>query len=76
MRAMDRRDARMSAKEETAQQVRDAAALLESMADDIAGDIGERLVLPPIAITVEVGSGDGLPTLSVRKDYLARKREP
>lgn len=66
----------MSAKEETAQQVRDAAALLESMADDIAGDIGERLVLPPIAITVEVGSGYELPTLSVRKDYLARKREP
>ena len=35
----------MSAKEEAAQQVRDAAALLESMADDIAGDIDERLAL-------------------------------
>lgn len=65
----------MSAKEEAAQQVRDAAALLESMADDIAGDIDERFVLPPIEITVEVGSGDEAPTLSVRKDYLARKRE-
>ena len=66
----------MSVGEEVAKQVRDAAALLESMADDIAGDFDERFVLPPIAITIEVGSGDELPTLSVRKDYLARKREP
>lgn len=66
----------MSAREEAAKQVRDAAALLESMADDIAGDFDERLVLPPIAITIEVVSGDELPTLSVKKDYLARKREP
>lgn len=65
----------MSAREEAAKQVRDAAALLESMADDIAGDFDERLALPPIVITIEVGSGDELPTLSVKKDYLTRKRE-
>lgn len=65
----------MSAREEAAKQVRDAAAFLDSMADDIAGDLDERFVLPPIAITIEVGSGDELPTLSVKKDYLARKRE-
>ena len=64
----------MSAKEETAQQVRDAAALLESMADDIAGDIDERFVLPPITLTIEIGATDDMPTLSVKKSYLARKR--
>lgn len=65
----------MSVGEEAAKQVRDAAALLESMADDIAGDFDERLVLPPVEITIVLGSGDELPTLSVKKDYLARKRE-
>ena len=59
----------MSAGERVARQLRDAAALLESMADDVAGDIDERFVLPPI-----IGSTDETPTLSVKKDYLARKR--
>lgn len=65
----------MSAKEKVAQQVRDAAALLESMAEGIAGDIDERFVLPPITVTLEIGSTEETPTLSVKKDYLARKRE-
>lgn len=64
----------MSAGERVAQQLRDAAALLESMADDVAGDIDERFVLPPIAITIKIGSTDETPTLSVKKDYLARRR--
>jgi hypothetical protein len=64
----------MSAGERVAQQLRDAAALLESMADDVAGDIDERFVLPPIAITIKIGSADETPTLSVKKGYLARKR--
>lgn len=65
----------MSAREKVAQQVRDAAALLDSMAEGIAGDIDERFVLPPITITLEVGSTDETPTLSVKKDYLTGKRE-
>lgn len=64
----------MSAGERVAQQLRDAAAPLESMADDVAGDIDERFVLPPIAITIKIGSTDETPTLSVKKDYLARRR--
>lgn len=64
----------MSAGERVAQQLRDAAALLESMADYVAGDIDERFVLPPIAITIKIGSTDETPTLSVKKDYLARGR--
>lgn len=64
----------MSAGERVAQQLRDAAALPESMADDVAGDIDERFVLPPIAITIKIGSTDETPTPSVKKDYLARKR--
>lgn len=64
----------MSAGERVARQLRDAAALLESMADDVGGDIDERFVLPPIAITIKIGSTDETPTLSVKKDYLARKR--
>lgn len=64
----------MSAGERVSQQLRDAAALLESMADDVAGDIDERFVLPPIAITIKIGSTDETPTLSVKKDYLARRR--
>lgn len=64
----------MSAGERVAQQLRDAAALLESMADDVAGDIDERFVLPPLAITIKIGRTDETPTLSVKKDYLARKR--
>lgn len=64
----------MSAGERVAQQLRDAAALLESMADDVAEDIDERFVLPPITLTIKVGSTDELPTISVKKDYLARKR--
>lgn len=64
----------MSAGERVAQQLRDAAALLESMADDVAGDIDERFVLPPIAITIKIGSTDETLTLSVKKDYLARRR--
>lgn len=64
----------MSAGERVAQQLRDAEALLESMADDVAGDIDERFVLPPIAITIKIGSTDETPTLSVKKDYLVSKR--
>lgn len=64
----------MSAGERVAQQLRDAAALLESMADDVAEDIDERFVLLPIALTIKVGSTDETPTLSVKKDYFARKR--
>lgn len=64
----------MSAGEMVAQQLRDAAALLESMADDVAGDIDERFVLPPIAITIKIGATDETPTLSVKKRYIARKR--
>lgn len=64
----------MSAGERVAQQLRDAAALLESMAEDVAGDIDERFVLPPITLTIKIESTDETPTLSVKKDYLARKR--
>lgn len=64
----------MSAGERVAQQLRDAAALLESMVDDVAGDIDERFVLPPITLTIKIGSTDETQTLSVKKDYLARKR--
>lgn len=64
----------MSAGERVARRLRDAAALLESMADDVAGDIDERFVLSPITITIKIGSADELPTISVKKDYLARKR--
>lgn len=51
----------MSTGEKVARQLRDAASLLESMADDVAGDI-------------EIGSTDETPTLSVKKDYIARRR--
>lgn len=64
----------MSAADRVARQLRDAASLLYSMADDVAGDIDERFVLPPIAITIKIGSTDETPTLSVKKDYLARRR--
>ena len=64
----------MSAGERVAQQLRDAAALLESMADDVAWDIDERFVLPPLTVTIKIGSTDETPTLSVKKDYLARRR--
>lgn len=64
----------MSAGEKVARQLRGAASLLESMADDVAGDIDERFVLPPITFTIEIGATDDMPTLSVKKRYLARKR--
>lgn len=64
----------MSAGERVAQQLRDAAALLEPMADDVAGDIDERFVLPPITLTIEIGATDETPTLSVKERYIARKR--
>ncbi|MFR4502044.1 MAG: hypothetical protein ACLUBM_03960 [Collinsella sp.] len=57
-----------------ARQLREAASLLESMADDVGGDIDERFVLPPITLTIEIGATDDMPTLSVKKRYLARKR--
>lgn len=46
----------MSTGEKVARQLRDAASLLESMADDVAGDIDERFVLPPITVTIKIGS--------------------
>lgn len=64
----------MSAGERVARQLREAASLLESMADDVGGDIDERFVLPPITLTIEIGAADDIPTLSVKKRYLARKR--
>lgn len=64
----------MSAGERVARQLREAASLLESMADDVGGDIDERFVLPPITLTIEIGTTDDMPTLSVKKCYLARKR--
>ncbi|MFR8629114.1 MAG: hypothetical protein ACLVDY_07840 [Collinsella sp.] len=64
----------MSAGERVARQLREAASLLESMADDVGGDIDERFVLPPITLTIEIGATDDMPTLSVKKRYLARKR--
>lgn len=64
----------MSAGERVARQLRDAAALLESMAEDVAVDIDERFVLPPITLTIKIRSTDETPTLSVKKDYIARKR--
>lgn len=64
----------MSAGERVARQLREAASLLESMADDVGGDIDERFVLPPITLTIEIGTTDDMPTLSVKKRYLARKR--
>lgn len=64
----------MSAGERVARQLRDAAALLESMADYVARDIDERFILPPITVTIKIGSVDELPTISVKKDYLARRR--
>lgn len=64
----------MSTGEKVARQLRDAASLLESMADDVAGDIDERFVLAPITVTIKIGSADETPTLSVKKDYIARRR--
>lgn len=64
----------MSTGEKVARQLRDAASLLESMADDVAGDIDERFVLAPITVTIKIGSTDETPTLSVKKDYCARRR--
>lgn len=64
----------MSAGERVARRLREAASLLESMADDVGGDIDERFVLPPITLTIEIGATDDMPTLSVKKRYLARKR--
>ena len=64
----------MSTGEKVARQLRDAASPLESMADDVAGDIDERFVLPPITVTIKIGSTDETPTLSVKKDYIARRR--
>lgn len=64
----------MSTGEKVARQLRDAASLLESMADDVAGDIDERFVLAPITVTIKIGSTDETPTLSVKKDYIARRR--
>ena len=64
----------MSEGEKVAQQLRDAASLLYSMADDVGGDIDERFVLPPITLTIEIGVTDEIPTLSVKKRYIARKR--
>lgn len=64
----------MSTGEKVARQLRDAASLLESMADDVAGDIDERVVLPPITVTIKIGSTDETPTLPVKKDYIARRR--
>ena len=54
----------MSAADRVARQLRDAASLLESMADDVA----------PITLTIEIGATDETPTLSVKKCYIARKR--
>lgn len=64
----------MSAGERVTRQLREAASLLESMANDVGGDIDERFVLPPITLTIEIGATDDMPTLSVKKCYLARKR--
>lgn len=64
----------MSAGERVVRQLREAASLLESMADDVGRDIDERFVLPPITLTIEIGATDDMPTLSVKKRYLARKR--
>lgn len=64
----------MSAGERVARQLRVAASLLASMADDVGGDIDERFVLPPITLTIEIGATDDMPTLSVKKRYIARKR--
>lgn len=64
----------MSARERVARQLREAASLLESMADDVARDIDERFVLPPITLTIEIGATNETPTLSVKKRYAARKR--
>lgn len=64
----------MSTGEKVARQLRDAASLLESIADDVAGDIDERFVLPPITVAIKIGSTDETPTLSVKKDYIARRR--
>jgi hypothetical protein len=64
----------MSAADMVARQLRDAASLLYSMADDVGGDIDERFVLPPITLTIEIGATDETPTLSVKKRYIARKR--
>ena len=64
----------MSAGERVARQLREAASRLESMADDVGGDIDERFVLPPITLTIEIGATDDMPTLSVKKRYLARTR--
>lgn len=44
----------MSAGERVARQLREAASLLESMADDVGGDIDERFVLPSITLTIEI----------------------
>ena len=64
----------MSAGERVARQGRDAAGPLGAVVYDVAGDIDERFVLPPITLTIKIGSTDETPTLSVKKDYLARKR--
>lgn len=64
----------MNDRDRVARQLRDAASLLYSMAEDVAVDVGERFVLPPITLTIEIGAADEAPTLSVKKSYIARKR--
>lgn len=64
----------MSAADRVARQLRDAASLLYSMAEDVGRDVDERFVLPPITLTIEIGATDETPTLSVKKRYIARKR--
>lgn len=64
----------MSASDRVARQLRDAADLLYSMAEDVARDVDDRFVLPPITLTIEIGATDETPTLSVKKCYIARKR--
>ncbi len=58
-----------------AREIAEAANLLRSMAADIAADVDEGIVMPPIEITVSVGGVGEAPTLTVRKEYYAMRRE-
>ncbi len=58
-----------------AREIAEAANLLRSLAADIAADVDERIVMLPIEITVSVGGAGEAPTLTVRKEYYAMRRE-
>lgn len=58
-----------------AREIVEASGLLRSMAVDIAADVDERVVTPPIEITIAVGGVGEATALTVRKEYCVMRRE-